>query len=152
MLNDLEASLLRNLENRRQRVIDTQNTLVGKLGVAVEHMEQCGEGVRAGTLTKDLLALTVVKWYEVLTVLEERTANECAEFTRLAADMDPEEMEEHEPGGYISQRLNLLTAARNLSVRNLMLGDTIAAVFAGWLKVAGVDTANNDASPNKPMP
>ena len=140
MLNDLEASLLRNLENRRQRAIDAQTALAAKLEAALSHMETCASQMSVGQLAQDTFAGCVLKWYELATLLLERAAVESREFTRLAADLDQAEMEEHEPGGYIAQRLNLLNAAQALAERCTVYGEVVTQVFEDWLTVVSPAT------------
>lgn len=137
MLNDLETSLLRNLENRRARVLETQNAVVEKLREAVEHTRQCYEDPE---MTQTRFASIVLHWHELLTLLGERTALAAQACVQLASqDLDPKVLEDHEPGGYIAQRLALLDAARTLSVRSHTHMEVIRQVMNDWFDLAGVE-------------
>lgn len=137
MLDNIEITTLRQLEDRRAQVLDRQNALVVKLREAVEHIQQCYDDPE---MTQTRFAAVVLRWHELLTLLAEQAASEAEGFVlKATADMSPEEMEEHEPGGYIAQRLTLLDAARTLSVRNHTHMEAIHQVMSDWFDLAGVD-------------
>lgn len=138
MLNDQEASLLRNLENRRQRVIDALNAVATKLGEAVEHLEHCDNELKSGTLSAPAFSQAVVQWYALVTLLVERAVSENIEFSRVAGDFDLAELDECEPGGYIAERRNLIDAARDLAARTAIYQNAVADVFTAWKEAAGI--------------
>lgn len=141
MLNDQEASLLRNLGNRRERVIEAQNAVVVKLESVVQHLEQCYSDPQ---MTQTRFANTVLRWHKLLTLLAEGAASEAREFVRVAADnLTPEELDEHEPGGYIKDRLIMLNAARGLSTRSLIHLEAVATLMNDWLGLAGLEPSGD---------
>lgn len=138
MLNDQEASLLRNLENRRQLVIDAQDVVVTKLGAAVDHLEQCAAEVKSGAISAPVFSHTVVQWYELVTLLVDRAALQTTEFARVAGDFDLAEIDEHEPGGYVVERRNFMDAARDLAARTTLYRNAVIDVFTAWQEAAGI--------------
>lgn len=138
MLNDQEASLLRNLENRRQRVIDAQDAIVAKLGEAVDHLDHCAGELNSGVLSAPAFSQAVVQWYALVTLLVERAVSENSEFSRVAGDFDLAELDECEPGGYIAERRNLIDAARDLAARTALYQNAVIDVFTAWKEAAGI--------------
>jgi len=141
MLNNIEITILRNLENHRARVLDDQNAVVKKLQEAVEHIEQC---YNDPAMTQSRFAAVVMHWHQLLANLSMESAAKSEKFVNDAADdFSPEEAEYHNPGGYIAQRLILLDAARTLAVRGHTHMEAITQVMSDWFDMAGIDMSGD---------